>query len=326
MNVEKCIKCDKCKGNCEYLKKNDIDLSELKGQRPDLCYGCLLCGECGTNCPAGIDGRELVLELREKNCSEGKLEKKPYRSVIFEKKNYLFKNYSGGNKETVLFPGCNFPSFLPGTTIKLIGLLKDKLDAGVVFDCCGKPIAELGMKAEAEGIVGRINKSLAEAGVKKLITVCPNCYYFLKDKLNVEVSDIYSELLKLGIRGNVVNHGYNVFVPCPDRKDRLMLDNISKLLGNEARLDIIQGIQCCGLGGLSICTDRNIPDKLMEKLKEKELDTIHTYCATCYGNFYRNGIKEPRHFLADILEVEETFPKGIASLLNRAAFKFKKFI
>ena len=325
MNIEKCISCGTCKENCEFLKKHDIDLFELQEKKPDLCYECLLCGECSSKCPVGIDGRELVIGIREKMHCEGKLEKKLYRSVLLEKENYIFKNYCGGRGDTVLFPGCNFPSFFPNTTVKLIELLKDKIDAGVVFDCCGKPISELGMKKEEERIVGGINKRLTAMGAKQLVTVCPNCYYFLKGKLDFEVVDIYSKLNELGIKNNAINGCYNVFIPCPDRKDMKMLNNISKLIGVDTKLNLIQDIQCCGLGGLTASRDRTMSQKLMEKLKGKNLDSIHTYCSTCYGNFCRSGIKEPRHFLPDILNCTEAFPKGINSVLNRARFKFKRF-
>lgn len=181
------------------------------------------------------------------------------------------------------------------------------------------------MNKEAESIVGGINKRLAAMGVKQLVTVCPNCYYFLKDKLEVEVADIYTKLYELGIRNDRINGCYNVFIPCPDRKDMELLNNISKLIGKDARLNLIQDVQCCGLGGLAAFRDKDIPQKLMEKLKEKDLGTIYTYCANCYGNFNRNGVSETRHFLLDILNFSEAFPQGIASVFNRAAFKFKHF-
>lgn len=325
MSIEKCIQCGNCTANCDFLKKHDMDLSELYKEKAELCYGCLLCGKCRSHCPSGIDGRELVLNMRRMMNSQGKLDKKPYKSIILEKNNYLFKNYSGAKKETVLFPGCNFPSFFPKTTNKLIDLLQEKLDAGVKFDCCGKPIEELGLAEDAKRIIHEINRRLSDSGAKRLVTLCPNCYYFLKGKLDIEVVDIYSILYEIGYVNTEINGTYNVFAPCPDRYDKTILDKISKLVGKDAKFNVVEDIQCCGLGGLASCVDKTIPRELMQRLKDKGLDSIYTYCATCYGNFYRNEIDDPHHFLIDILNSREEFPKGIGSVLNRASFRFKRF-
>ncbi len=324
MNVEKCVQCGKCTENCEFLNKHKINLLELHEEKPELSYGCFLCGNCSSNCPSGVDGRELVLDIRKSMNNQGKLNKKRYSGVIFEKSNYLFKNYSGSKKETVLFPGCNFPSFFPEATEKLIDLLQEKLDAGVVFDCCGKPMEELGMKDDVDRIIHGINRKLNTSGVKRLVAVCPNCYYMLKGKLDIEVVDIYSILDEIDFVNSEINGLFNVFVPCPDREDKEILGKITKLIGKNAKLEIIQDIQCCGLGGLAACADKTVPKELIQRLKDKGFDSVHTYCAACYGNFYRNGITGPHHFLSDILNCSEAFPKGISSVFNRAAFKFKR--
>ena len=63
-----------------------------------------------------------------------------------------------------MFFGCNFPSFYPETTRYLGKLLAEKADAFSVFDCCGKPIAELGLEEKETVILERLNKKLLEAG------------------------------------------------------------------------------------------------------------------------------------------------------------------
>ena len=66
--------------------------------------------------------------------------------LLWEKKDYRFRNYRNGTGRSVLFTGCNFPSFYPETTRYLAKLLWEKAGMGTVFDCCGKPVAELGMR------------------------------------------------------------------------------------------------------------------------------------------------------------------------------------
>ena len=66
------------------------------------------------------------------------------------------KNYRNATGKCILFPGCNFPSFYPKTMKKLVKLLKEH-GIGVAYDCCGKPIAELGLEADEKRIIQRIN-------------------------------------------------------------------------------------------------------------------------------------------------------------------------
>ena len=147
-----CIHCGKCTRKCSFLQKYSLDLQEL-ARHPELAYHCFLCGQCTRVCPKGIDGREVALTLRRNRVQEagGKVPEKGYAALLAEKKNYLFRNARKAHKKSVLFPGCNFPSFYPKTTAYLAELLAKKADMGVLFDCCGKPIAELGLNEE-EGL------------------------------------------------------------------------------------------------------------------------------------------------------------------------------
>lgn len=324
MQTGNCIKCGKCTSQCAFLEKYHMDLSDLEARKDELSYQCFLCGKCTEVCPKGIDGRQVVLDIRKSLIKTNKVKLKKFRSIIAEKKNYIFKNYSAGKSEVVLFPGCNFPSFFPRATLEIASIFKEQLGAGIVFDCCGKPISELGLEAEEKRIVDAINVRLKRLGVKELVTMCPNCYYFLKDRLEVQVTDIYSKLSECGIETKLQPGEYNVFMPCPDRNENKLFDTIKQLTGERVQLKPIEDVQCCGLGGLAKCTEAALADQLIQKLKDKELEDIYTYCATCCGNFGRSDIKNPKHLLLEMLNIKEELPKGAKSLFNRATFKFKR--
>ena len=68
-NVKDCIHCNLCKKNCDFLKKYDMDLEGFS-KREDLAYHCFLCGKCNQVCPKDIDGKEIALNMREKNVKE----------------------------------------------------------------------------------------------------------------------------------------------------------------------------------------------------------------------------------------------------------------
>lgn len=319
--ADKCIDCGRCTEKCSFLSKHDINLREFENKGEELAYNCFLCGKCRQACPVGIDGREISLGARKETVNKGRFEAKKYLLTLMEKKDYLFKNYRSGWKKTVLFPGCNFPSFYPETTKKLIRELKRTADIGVVFDCCGKPVYELGLTEAGEKIINSIDNRLAEMGVEEIVTLCPNCYYFLKDRLKVGITDIYTKLHELGIEGSLEVNPMNVFIPCPDRSERLIMDSIGPYVGSSV-INEIDDVQCCGLGGHGGVKEPELSRAFINKLRSKQLYNVYTYCATCCGNFSRNGIEGVKHILCEIMGSDEAPVKGISSLLNRARFKW----
>ena len=117
IDTNACIHCGMCTNNCLFLDKYKIDISDMERNK-NLAYHCFLCGKCTEVCPKGIDGRETILQIRREQTEKnnGKLPVKGYNMVVGEKKNYLFRNYKQPGK-SVLFPGCNFPSFYPKTIV-----------------------------------------------------------------------------------------------------------------------------------------------------------------------------------------------------------------
>lgn len=316
-----CIHCGLCTKNCAFLEKYHLDIGDTKKLR-ELAYHCFLCGRCTAVCPKGIDGREIILNMRREQVrnSSGRLKKKGYGLLRWEKENYKFRNYrnlkNGIQKKSVLFPGCNFPSFYPDTTEYLISLLGEECGAGVVFDCCGKPVAELGFEKKEEEIIHGINQRLQESGIDEVIMVCPNCYAFLKPRLKVKVVSIYEKLSKLAI-GEVINGDINIFPPCPDRKKQEMLEHISPFLKGQPK--ILSDMQCCGLGGCAGIREPELADKMAAGI-DKEKD-VYTYCASCAGNFARKGYKGAEHVLVEILGTKEKPDTG-KSLFNRIKTRY----
>lgn len=317
---EKCIHCGACTRHCDFLSKYQMDIGDAE-RVEELAYHCFLCGKCKTVCPAGIDGREVFLEKRRElvTANKGKVAADGYDMLIKEKQNYIFRNYRNLTSGSVLFPGCNFPSFYPQTTKKLSALLKKEAGIGTVYDCCGKPIAELGLKAQEEKIIGRMNRELKEAGVTEVIMVCPNCYYFLKDKLDIRVTGIYEVLDRLGIGKKIEDDGIHLFTPCPDKESRLWQKHMKPFLPQQVH--VIDETQCCGLGGCARGKEPDVSAGFTDRLKKAGYPAIYTYCGSCAGKFARDQMKGIHHILADILETYEE-PDAAKSMVNRAMSRF----
>lgn len=317
-----CIHCGKCTGNCEFLQKYDLDLAGF-AKRKDLAYHCFLCGKCKTVCPKKIDGRKIALDMRAEQVDSdgGKLSDKAYKGLMFEKNPYLFANYKAGKQKSVLFMGCNFPSFFPKTAKYLVEELK-KHQIGVVYDCCGKPISELGLGKDANRNVEKINNRCRELGITELIMVCPNCYHFLKGKADADIVSIYDKLAELHIGQKLEQTELPMYYPCPDRQEKEMMSGIRKFL-NGAEKDAYVDVQCCGLGGCASCKEQEIAGHFTECARGQESKELYTYCASCVSNFRRNGYMETYHVLPLILGVEEEVPLGMQPFFNRAKHKLK---
>ena len=152
--------------------------------------------------------------------------------------------------------------------------------------------------------------------------VCPNCYYFLKNKLDVNIVSIYDKLDELHIGQKIQKGHIPMYYPCPDRSRKEMMSGIRKFLP-ETECDAYADVQCCGLGGCASCKEKEIAGQFTEHAKKNENKELYTYCASCVSNFRRNGYMETYHVLPLILGVEEEVPLGIQPFFNRAKHKWK---
>lgn len=321
-NVEKCIHCKLCTKNCDFLEKYNMDLSDFS-KREELAYNCFLCGKCKEVCPKDIDGKAIAIDMRQKKVAESnqKIRDKNYNMLLKEKNPYKFANYKNSNKKSVLFPGCNFISFYPKTSKVLIDSLS-KYDIGVIFDCCQKPIYELGLKEDANKNFQKLIDTIKRENIEEIIVVCPNCYYFLREKLGVNIITIYEKLIELNMGGKIKDNYLPLYYPCPDRKEKLFFNTTTPFIEGEIK-DSFKKTQCCGLGGCAGVKEKEIAENMAKSISLANEDKLFTYCASCVGNFRRKGFKNSYHLLSLILNIDEEIPLGIKSLMNRVLFKFK---
>ena len=55
------------------------------------------------------------------------------------------------------------------------------------------------MEDEERRIITRLDQRLKEKGIEEVVTMCPNCYHFLKGHLSIEVKTVYRKLRELGL-------------------------------------------------------------------------------------------------------------------------------
>lgn len=319
--VSECTHCHICQEGCHFLKKYGIDIGDTDRLK-ELAYHCFLCGKCTEVCPIGIDGRAEVMRLRQERTDSGERSsiESTYSGLLREKKDYIFRNYSGASAGSVFFPGCNFPSLFPKTAKTVSGLLLKEAGISTVYDCCGKPVGELGLTDYETSIFAGLEVRIQKYGITELVTACPNCLYYMKGRVSVPVVNIYRKLRELGL-GNPVDMDVVLFLPCPDRYAKEWVDDIRYFVKGDIRC--IDDIQCCGLGGSAAVKEPEIAKGFTAELKEEFAGSLRTYCASCAGRIRRNGYKDIRHILSDVLGMKES-PDTMKSYVNRMMTKRRR--
>lgn len=324
VDYERCINCGICTRDCVFLNKYNINLEEYAA-KPELAYNCYLCGECKRVCPFDIDGRQISLDLRKQRLEEGyNLYLNGYGLLLLEKSNYVFKNYKDVHSKVAFFPGCNFPAYYPSTTKFISKELEENFGISTIFDCCGKPIADLNMERERQKIENRLNNKFKELGIEELIVLCPNCYYYFKNNSDIKISmiyeyeDIMEDLIE---KKNLDKIEGFLFLPCPDKDSRIIYNMLGKYI-DTSKLEKIDSIQCCGAGGCAAIKEKELSKSLQDDFNNYN-NKIYLYCATCSGMITKSN-KNNEHILCSLLNIKEEISQGISSLKNRMIFSILK--
>lgn len=112
-SVTGCTHCGVCTENCEFLKKYDLTIGDTE-KLSKMAYHCFLCGKCSKVCPQGIDGREIVLQIRRHRVKEagGRIPEKGLWVLLWEKEDYKFRRYTGTGKTALFFLAVTFLLFI----------------------------------------------------------------------------------------------------------------------------------------------------------------------------------------------------------------------
>ena len=317
-NANDCIHCGVCRQNCDFLTKYGIDIGDTNKLR-NLAYHCFLCGKCTEVCPVHIDGRQIVLNMRREHAkTELPALEKQYKGAFGEKRNYKFRNWKHVTSGCIFFPGCNFPSLFPKTSNLITELFKEH-GIGTVYDCCGKPVAELGSTSDESRIIDEIKQRLTDNNVTEVVMACPNCREHFGDRLGVKVTSVFAKLHELGL-GEVINEDVKFFVPCPDREQRLWIEEMKPFING--KISFVEGIQCCGLGGHAGHIEPELSKGFADRFKKEANGHVYAYCASCTGRFKRNGCDDIEHIITKILRTNE-LPDTAKSYVNRVLTKLK---
>ena len=93
---------------------------------------------------------------------------------------------------------------------------------GVAYDCCGDPLEGFGRHKRAGRVIENLNRRFAKLGVKRVVTVCPNCLRYLSGRIDCELVSIFDVFAELGVECAGQFGEGSLFVPCPDKKTHVL--------------------------------------------------------------------------------------------------------
>ncbi|MCD1294037.1 Fe-S cluster protein [Methanocella sp. CWC-04] len=188
--------------------------------------------------------------------------------------------------DTLLFRGCTGKYRVPEILNATEKLLKKKdIKYEIMHDesCCGSTLYNLGDIVSANEAVDKNIAKFKEAGVKRIITVCPGCYsafktlYKGRDGFDAEII-LAIDLLK---DTRIDAPGAIIHDPCHAKDRHDIVHNI--LTGSK---DESTGA-CCGAGGGLMSFDRMLSGERAKRIIEESPGQVITYCPFCYMNISR---------------------------------------
>ena len=245
-------------------------------------YSCTLCNECHT-APLNRGAREIAVGRNaiapHVSAIAGNIRKhgNPYGAAGAR------KGDGPGASGTILFRGCTAVYRTPEILAAAESLLdRQGVAYGFMDDepCCGNILFNLGDRASGSEVVERNIDRFKEAGVRRIITVCPGCYaafnkyYKGKDGFDPEV------VLAVDLLDGMSAAGEGIVVqdPCHAKEKAAAVRRMLPGAGNKS------ASPCCGAGAGVVSHDRPLAESKARKAFNGGAAKVVTYCPFCYAN------------------------------------------
>lgn len=323
---EKCINCELCKEECEFLKKYGKPKKIADAFDPFIrahqvmAFECSLCGLCAAVCPVKIDPSGMFLEMRREAVRQGRGDFPEHAGILKYEKRGTSRRYTyyalPENCNAIFFPGCTLPGTRPDKTIKLYEYMRERIPTlGFVLDCCTKPSHDLGREAYFNVMFGEMRNFLVTNHIHTVYVACPSCYQiFSRYGKAFTVKTVYEFMAKKGLLSpEQVKQTVSIHDPCAIRFENQVHTAVRDLAAKQG-LTIEEmdhhgeNTICCGEGGtVGYVTPDLASSWGTIRKKETQGKRMITYCAGCENLL---GRRTPTSHIIDLLFEPQTFIAG----------------
>ena len=321
--AKRCIQChcDECIKGCAYLQHynkfprmltreiyNNVSIIMGDHMMNKPINACSLCGQCSVLCPNGYDMAEVCHMARQNMVFTGKMPLAPHEFALMDMvfsngEAFLCRKQPGYEKSKyVFFPGCQATAIAPATVRAAYLDLCNRLKGGValMLGCCGAICDWAGRYEMQEDTVKFLDEKLAELGNPTIIAGCPTCKKELSRHETVGIWDILEDI-GLPEKAKRTDKPIAIHDACGARGDhetQTAIRRIAESLGCRVEETAYSGDKspCCGYGGLTQFTNREVAKKMTDKCLERSDLPYLSYCMACRDRFAREG-RESMHLL-----------------------------
>ncbi len=331
--AERCIECGSCSGCCPLLAEMDESPGKAaaRGATAHEAFSCALCGCCEAVCPVGLSPKEMFAAGRRSAVTTGEFSVDAYRYLFPDRKDNLmnvYREFAGvdyddiavkGEAASCFFPGCTLMTYAPELTREVFSRLRDGCGCGGMFtECCGRPLADLGLAQRADDAAGKLVAKFREHKVRELIVACSGCYYALRPMLSetgIALRTAY-EALELPKPAAEAGKICTVHDSCPDRFAGIFGRQVREALveGGFSTVEMVHGKEntiCCGSGGMISTFRPDFTDELVKRrvaeVRATGADILVSYCASCTAKFAAAGGLRADHALSLLLGRRDDF-------------------
>jgi len=299
----------------------------LVQESPDVYHAlrsCCFCGFCTASCQRHMAAPDRMREWRGLFMEANLMPPQDSRMVFVDEQWNIFSAYRAiygiaypefasldyaatvpGTYDTLFFPGCSLVSYAPELTKEVATFLNA---CGISFAlsdaCCGSPLMSAGLFERGNALREGIFARMKQAGITKMITVCPGCGEEFAETFGTEIDIVplpevlldYVNQLKEYRHDQSIDlppyASYTVCDSCHDRADGRHGAAIRSLM--EACAPSVQlkeldhhakDTLCCGAGGAvggynDAITAKRI-NRVFRETKKTGADALLTMCPTC---------------------------------------------
>ena len=324
--ANRCIRCrcDECVKGCAYLQHynkfpriltreiyNNVSIIMGDHMMNKPINACSLCGQCTVLCPNGYDMGEICHLARQNMVTTGKMPLAPHEFALMDMvfsndEAFLCRPQPGYDKcKYVFFPGCQATAIAPATVRAAYLDLCRRLEGGVglMLGCCGAICDWAGRYEMYEDTVKFLDEKLSELGNPTVIAGCPTCKKELSSHHDLEIHGIWEVLENIGLPEKAVRLDRPIALhdSCGARGDsetQRSIRRIAERLGCQIADTPYDRDKspCCGYGGLTQYTNREVAKKMTGKCLERSDLPYLSYCMACRDRFAREG-RESMHLL-----------------------------
>ena len=322
----RCIqcRCDECIKGCAYLQHynkfprvltreiyNNVSIIMGDHMMNKPINACSLCGQCTVLCPNGYNMAEICHMARQNMVFTGKMPLAPHEFALMDMvfsndEAFLCRPQPGYDKcKYVFFPGCQATAIAPATVRAAYLDLCSRLEGGValMLGCCGAICDWAGRYEMYEDTLRFLDEKLAALGDPIIIAGCPTCKKELAAHEGTEIQGIWEVLETIGLpeKAKRADKPIAIHDACGARGDQKTQDSIRRIaerLGCQVADTPYSGDKspCCGYGGLTQFTNREVAKEMTEKCLERSDLPYLSYCMACRDRFAREG-RESMHLL-----------------------------